>query len=147
MQDVATIDWQDVLGTSDHVNKVVERFSVEFSFMIEKHAPFRQIRVPEKYRPWINADLKRLIRTRDRLERFAVKHKSQIISSSYKQCRNQMNTLNVTLKKQNISPIKSYNRSVVRRNHGRLSISYSISGQCQQILIISTILAKLCFKN
>ena len=103
LQDVANINWQDVLGTSDDVNKLVERFLTLFSLMIEKHAPLRQIRVSEKYCPWINADLKRLIRTRDRLKRFAVKHKSQVMSSSYKQCRNQMNTLNVTLKRQYFS--------------------------------------------
>ena len=103
LQDVATIDWHDVLGTSEDVNKLVERFSTVFSFMVEKHAPLRQIRVSEKYCPWINADLKRLIRTRDRLKRFAVKHKSQVAISSYKQCRNQVNTLNVTLKRQYFS--------------------------------------------
>ena len=103
LQDVATINWQDVLGTSDDVNKLVERFSTLFSLMIEKHAPLRQIRVSEKYCPWINADLKRLIRTRDRLKRSAVKHKSQVMISSYKQCRNQVNTLNVTLKRQYFS--------------------------------------------
>ena len=103
LQDVATINWQDVLGTSDDVNKLVERFSTLFSLMIEKHAPLRQIRVSEKYCPWINADLKRLIRTRDRLKRSAVKHKSQVMISSYKQCRNQVNTLYVTLKRQHFS--------------------------------------------
>ena len=71
--------------------------------MIEKHAPLRQIRISEKYCSWINADLKRLIRTRDRLKRSAVKHKSQVMISSYKQCRNQVNTLNVTLKRQYVS--------------------------------------------
>ena len=103
LQDVATINWQDILGISYDVNKLVERFSTLFSLMIEKHAPLRQIRVSEKYCPWINADLKRLIRTRDRLKRSAVKHKSQVMISSYKQCRNQVNTLNVTLKRQYFS--------------------------------------------
>ena len=103
LQDFATINWQDVLGTSDDVNKLVERFSTLFSLMIERHAPLRQIRVSEKYCPWINADLKSLIRTRDRLKRSAVKHKSQVMISSYKQCRNQVNTLIVTLKRQYFS--------------------------------------------
>ena len=100
LQDFATINWQDVLGTSDDVNKLVERFSTLFSLMIEKDAPLRQSRVSEKYCPWMNADLKRLIRTRDRL---AVKHKSQVMISSYMQCRHQVNTLNVTLKQQYFS--------------------------------------------
>ena len=45
LQDVATINWQAVLGTPGDVNKLVERFSTLFSLMIEKHAPLRQIRV------------------------------------------------------------------------------------------------------
>ena len=99
LQDVATINWEEVLGTSDDVTKLVERFSTIFSLMIEKHASLRQIRVSEKYCPLMNADLKRLIRTRDRLKRYAVKHKSQVIMSSYKQWRNQVNTQNAMLKK------------------------------------------------
>lgn len=103
LQDIASIDWEQALGTSDEVNELVETFSNVFSLVIEKHAPLRQIRVSEKYCPWMNADLKRLIRTRDRLKRYAVKHKSQALMSSYRQCRNQVNTLNVALKRQYFS--------------------------------------------
>ena len=36
LQDVATINWEEVLGPSDDVNKLVERFSILFSLMIKK---------------------------------------------------------------------------------------------------------------
>ena len=40
---------------------------------IDKHAPIKSIRVSEKYCPWINNDLKKLIRERDKLKRQQLK--------------------------------------------------------------------------
>ena len=103
LYDVATINRQEVIGTSDDINKLFKRFSTIFSLIIEKHTPIRQIRIQEKYCPRINADLKRLIRTRVRLKRSAVNHKSHSMMSFYKQSRNKVNILNVTLKRQYFS--------------------------------------------
>ena len=74
-----------------------------FSAIIEKHAPLRQIRVSERYYPWVNTNLKGLIRTRDRLKKTAVKCNSKILMASYKQVRNKVNSLNLTLKRQYFS--------------------------------------------
>ena len=87
LRDVASIDWKHALGFSSDANLLVQQFSDVFSEVIEKHAPLRQICVSEKYCPWINSDLKSLIRTRDRLKRSAVKHKSQHLMNSYRQYR------------------------------------------------------------
>ena len=103
LRDVASIDWEQALEFSGDANLLVQQFSSEFSQVIEKHAPLRQIRVSEKYCPWIHSDLKNLIRTRDRLKRSAVKHKSQHLMNSYKQYRNRTNALNKALKKQYFS--------------------------------------------
>ena len=51
--DVASIDWEQALGFSSDANLLVQQFSDVFSEVIEKHAPLRQIRVSEKYCPWI----------------------------------------------------------------------------------------------
>ena len=61
------------------------------------------MRVSEKYCPWINKDLKDLMRTRDRLKQAAVKRNSQILMASYRQVRNKVNSLNIQLKKQYFS--------------------------------------------
>ena len=45
------------------------------SFVIEKHAPLKEIRVSERYCPWIDKDLKRLMSTIDRLKAAALKSK------------------------------------------------------------------------
>jgi len=94
LRDIASIDWEQALGFSGDANLLVQQFSTVFSKVIEKHAPLRQIRVSEIYCPWINSDLKNLIRTRDRLKRSAVKQKSQHLINSYKKYRNRVSALN-----------------------------------------------------
>ena len=79
LNDVASIDWEQVLGHSDDINVLVSNWSSIFSAIIDKHAPLRQIRVSERYCPWVNANLKGLLRTRDRLKKAAVKCNSQIL--------------------------------------------------------------------
>ena len=63
LRDVASIDWEHALGFSSDANLLFQQFSDVFSEMTEKHAPLRQIRVSEEFCPWINSDLKNLIRT------------------------------------------------------------------------------------
>ena len=54
----------------------------------------------ETYCPWINKDLKKLMQTRDKLKKVAVKRKSQVLMDAYKQVRNKVNVLNIKLKRQ-----------------------------------------------
>ena len=58
------------------------------------------MRVSEKYCPWIDKDLKKLMQTRDKLKKVATKRKSQFLMDSYRQVRNKVNVLNIQLKKQ-----------------------------------------------
>ena len=51
LNDVASIDWEQVLGHSDDINVLVKNWSSMLSTIIEKHAPLRQIRVSERYCP------------------------------------------------------------------------------------------------
>ena len=116
--DVASIDWEQALEFSGDANLLVQQFSNEFSRVIEKHAPLRQIRVSEKHCPWINSDLKNLIRTKDRLKRSAVKHKSQQhkINSSKGNMKDSWQTLNQLLNKRsqstNIVSLKESNQTI-----------------------------------
>ena len=58
--------------------------------------------------------MKNLIRTRDGLNRSAVKHKSQYLMNSYKQYRNRANALNKTVKKQNFSDKINSNKENIK---------------------------------
>ena len=64
---------------------------------------FAHNEVSEKYCPWINEDLKKLMRSRDKLKKAANKTKSEILMNSYKHVRNQVNSLNVQFSNKIIS--------------------------------------------
>ena len=61
---------------------------------------FRKMRVSDKYCPWVNADLRVLSKSRDKLKLTACKSKSTLFMSSYRHLRNIVNNLNTKLKQQ-----------------------------------------------
>ena len=46
--DGSSIQWCYILPEADNANILVEEWSTRFSFVVEKHAPRREIRVSEK---------------------------------------------------------------------------------------------------
>ena len=100
LADVSGICWEQMVSGTDDINLLVNRWSNVFSMIIEKHAPIVEMRVSEKYCPWIDKDLRDLMRTRDELKKSAVKSKFPILMDSYRQIRNKVNALNVLWKKQ-----------------------------------------------
>ena len=103
LTDVASVCWERVVTQTDDVDIIVKNWSALFSWIIDKHAPILQMCVSEKYCPWINHDLKVLMRNRDRMKMVALKRKSSTMMDSYRQLRNRVNTLNIQLKKQYFS--------------------------------------------
>ena len=69
---------------TENINSLLIDWPAIFSALIEQHTPLREMRVSEKYCPWIYWDLKNLIRTRDRLKTGTLKSKSPIIMDSYR---------------------------------------------------------------
>ena len=100
LSDVSDTCWEHFFQQTDDINKLVDDWSTLFALIIEKHAPLREMRVSEKYCPWINKDLKSLMRNRDRLKIAALKSKSTVLMDSYRQARNKVNSVNIKLKKQ-----------------------------------------------
>ena len=103
LMDVASINWVKALGQTDDINVLVSNWSKLFSSVIEKHAPVQKMRVSDKYCPWVNANLRALIKSRDKLKLAACKSKSTLLISSYRQRRNKVNSLNTKLKRQYFS--------------------------------------------
>ena len=60
--------------------------------MVEKRAS-------DKYSPWLSSELKRLFNTRDKIKIAAVKNKSEILMSAYRQLRNKATKLNKAAKR------------------------------------------------
>ena len=103
LDDVAKVPWEQVVQSSHYINELVIKLASLFSFLIDKHAPFREIRVSEKFCPWISTDLKNLIRKRDHLKLAAVRNNSMSLMMTNRNVRNQVTTLNRRLKKQYIA--------------------------------------------
>ena len=100
LSDVAGINWEQMLNDTDDINELVNHWTNIFSLVIDKHAPLCEMRVSEKYCPWIDRDLRHLMRTRDKLKKSAVKGKSAPLLDSYRHVRNKVNALNTQQKKE-----------------------------------------------
>ena len=100
LADVSSISWKQIVHNTDDINTMVREWSSIFSAIIEKDAPIRQIRISDKNSPWVNNQLKSLMKSRDKLKKDAVKHKSQTMMGCYKKVRNRVNSLNVLLKRE-----------------------------------------------
>ena len=81
LADVSGICWEQMVNETDDINLLVNHWSNSFSMIIEKHAPIVEMRVSEKYCPWIDRDLRDLIHTRDKLKKSAVETKSHFLWS------------------------------------------------------------------
>ena len=100
LTDVASIDWIRALGQTDDIDILVSNWSNLFSSVVEKHAPVQEMQVSDKHCPGVNADLRALIESRDKLKLAARKNKSTLLMSSYRHLRNKVNSLNTKLKRQ-----------------------------------------------
>ena len=92
LSDVSDICWEQFFQQTDNIITLVDDWSTLFALIIEKHAPLREMRVSEKHCPWINKDLKSLMKTRDRLKKAALKSKSTILMDAYRQALNKANS-------------------------------------------------------
>ena len=100
LDDVAKVPWEQLVQSSNDINELVIKWTSLFSSLIDKHAPYREIRVSEKFCPWISTDLNNLIRKRDHIKQAAVRNNSMSLMMTYRSVRNQVTTLNRQLKKQ-----------------------------------------------
>ena len=56
LSDVAGINWEQILTETDDINVLVNHWTSTFSLVIDKHAPLCEMRVSEKYCPWIDRE-------------------------------------------------------------------------------------------
>ena len=99
ISDLAETDWSAIVYNSHRLDNAVRLWSSRLSSIIEKHAPLRERRVTERFSPWITPDLKQLFRTRDKMKVAAVKAKSELLMSAYRQMRCKANNLNSKMKR------------------------------------------------
>ena len=122
LAEVSNICWERALNGTDDVNVLANTWSTAFSLAIDKHAPLKSIQVSEKYCPWINKDLRSLMKCRDKLKKAAIKGHSQLLMSSYRHVRNKVNKLNIDLKRQ-------YFSEKITQHEGNMKESWKIINQ------------------
>ena len=91
---LAAINWQRILICSQDINEVVQNWTNILSLVKEKHAPLIERRVSDKSTPWLNPEIKRVFKTRDKLKAAAIKSRPNILMEAYKQVRNRDNAMN-----------------------------------------------------
>ena len=99
LSDISGTSWGQFFQKTDDLDMLVNNWSSLLSFFIDKNTPLNEIRVSERYCPWISTDVKRLMRARDRLKTAVLKRNSKILMDAYKQARNRVNSLNIQLKR------------------------------------------------
>ena len=103
LNDLAAIDWQRILICSHDINELVQNWTNILSLVVGKHAPLIERRVSDKSIPWPYPEIKKMLRTRDKLKTAAVKSRSNILMEAYKQVRNRTNAMNSKLKKEHFT--------------------------------------------
>ena len=82
---------------------MVNKWSYLLSLVIEKHAPLTELKVSDRYSPWLTKEFKALARTRYKVKIMAIKKNSSILMASHRYVRNQVNNLNKNLKREYFS--------------------------------------------
>ena len=82
-------DWN--MADHNHPDDMWSEWRKLFSAVCEKHAPLKTKRTRASRSPWINSDIKRRMRFRDRLKNKAVKTGDHDLWDAYKKIRNQVN--------------------------------------------------------
>ena len=88
-----------------------------YLFILEKHAPVRNSRVPENLCPWLTKELKQLSVIRDRLKKQPMNFKSNILMKAYRQTYNKVNKLNIELQRE-------FFRNKIASQNGDLKIAW-----------------------
>ena len=90
LRDLCIIDWNRVT-THNNPNEMWDFWKHLLASVIDKHAPFRTIRVKNKRSPWITNELLREIRKRDFLKNKAASTNDPSIWKQFKDARNKAN--------------------------------------------------------
>ena len=103
LTNVPQINLGRIVSRPIDINMLVNDCSNLFSMIIDNYTPIKSMLASEKYCPWINKDLRGLIRERYKLKKEAVKHNFPPIMESYRKIRNKVNRMSIHLKRQYFS--------------------------------------------
>ncbi|CAK1540072.1 unnamed protein product [Leptosia nina] len=90
-KDLQCQPWNEVLYETD-VNKMVQSFNKLITYLFDKHAPLRKIRINVSPRPWITETIKAMMRLRNDAFDRARRSKNEVHMRYYKDLKNVVNT-------------------------------------------------------
>ena len=102
LEEVKSINWEDVLPVTDDVNLIFDSFHQKISNVINNHFPIRRLTRREikiRAKPWITKGLKVSIAIKNRLYKSYIKSKNDHYFSKYKTYRNKLKHLLLLSKK------------------------------------------------
>jgi hypothetical protein len=108
--DVENIEWDTVLEKM-HENAALDFFMNLFSAVCDKHAPIKKFTVRSLKAPWLDEELRKLMRQRDLLKRSAIMSGNAADWQEYRSLRNIITKLNRQKK-------KYYYHSIFEECHG-----------------------------
>ncbi len=86
LQDLAQIPWCSNL-LMDDVNEKVARFDTHFLNTLERHAPFKTMKIRYRQCPFLNDEIKELMKNRDNLHKIARQTRMQSDWEKFRMCR------------------------------------------------------------
>ncbi len=86
LQDLAQIPWCSNL-LMDDVNEKVARFDTHFLNTLERHAPFKTMKIRYRQCPFLNDEIKELIKNRDNLHKIGRQTRMQSDWEKFHMCR------------------------------------------------------------
>ena len=91
--EISEFQWEQFLTECNDVDTMCERFTRKYLEMIARNIPSKMIRVRQYDKPWFTSDIRREIRTRDRLHKMLKRNKSTTNLQRYKSQRNKVNNM------------------------------------------------------
>ncbi len=91
IHDLSNMPWEDIENI-DNPNVAWKFWESNFKTVLDRHAPIRHKRVKRSSIPWLNSDIKQMMRNRDFHKKQSVKHGSGYHWRLYQTLRNKVNT-------------------------------------------------------
>lgn len=85
---------------SESIEEAWTQWKNEFLRICDKHAPISERRFKNRYKPWVNQDIVKLMYKRDHLHEIAIKNEDSDTLNQYKSVRNEINSKIKKLKKE-----------------------------------------------
>lgn len=88
-----THDWGNLFNSCDNVNEACELFTNQFLDIAKQCIPTKKITIRPNDKPWMNSDLRREIKFREKLHKRYVRNKTPENLENFKRQRNKVNNM------------------------------------------------------